>query len=391
MNLYEREKVNEVIVTIARASVLLADLVGTEPQSPLQCWDGNGADSRPYSQRDFLISLQKGQIETMPRTSNNLPKGMRLRPDGLFEYRFSLNRVRRSVYGHTIEECRKAYRKAKRDFAKEQANKTNEIAGVPSNFDEFVTFYFEKFRKRKVSKDTFTYDSYRYQNHIRPRFGSMSLQSVTPSQCQDLLDELTAKGMTKTSNEVYSLLNGIFKMAIAHGLIEKNPLAVVIIERHERTHGTPLTKDEEKTLLTETAGTRYQVLFAVALYTGLRPNEYSTAKIEGAFIVARNSKRKGKKIEWKRIPISPMLAPYLEGVTAFDFPTNQYMREKMKEILPNHILYDLRTTFYTRCDECGVAPPARDEFVGHSRGVLADTYSRLSDEYLLQEGAKLLW
>jgi integrase len=57
--------------------------------------------------------------------------------------------------------------------------------------------------------------------------------------------------------------------------------------------------------------------------------------------------------------------------------------------LPNHKLYDLRTTFYTRCDEYGVAAPARDEFVGHSSGVLTNTYRDLSDEYLLKEGAKL--
>jgi hypothetical protein len=36
-------------------------------------------------------------------------------------------------------------------------------------------------------------------------------------------------------------------------------------------------------------------VFALALYTGLRPNEYNTAKIEGNFIVAVNSKRKNKR------------------------------------------------------------------------------------------------
>ena len=42
-------------------------------------------------------------------------------------------------------------------------------------------------------------------------------------------------------------------------------------------------------------------------------------------------------------------------------------------------------------EECGVAPPLRDEFVGHSRGRLNNAYSDLSDEYLLKEGKKLLW
>ena len=52
-------------------------------------------------------------------------------------------------------------------------------------------------------------------------------------------------------------------------------------------------------------------------------------------------------------------------------------------------MYDLLTTFYTRCDEYGVAGPARDEFVGHSAGALTNAYRDLSDEYLLKEGKKL--
>jgi hypothetical protein len=55
----------------------------------------------------------------------------------------------------------------------------------------------------------------------------------------------------------------------------------------------------------------------------------------------------------------------------------------------NHKLYDLRTTFYTRCDEYGVAQPARDEFVGLSSGALTNAYRDLSDEYLLKEARKL--
>ena len=174
-------------------------------------------------------------------------------------------------------------------------------------------------------------------------------------------------------------------------MISKNPLAVVIVEKHQSTHGNPLSKEEEKILLNGTKGTRYQQLFAVALYTGLRPNEFATARIENGFIVAKNSKRKGGKEELKKIPISSMLEPYLKGTTELKFPRTEYMRDHLNKLLPNHILYDLRTTFYTRCEECGVAPPARDEYVGHSRGELNKTYSHLSDEYLLKEGEKLVW
>ena len=264
-------------------------------------------------------------------------------------------------------------------------------ASVPTHFQGFADFYFEKYRSRKVTKQTLENDLYRYRKHIRPYFRTIPMKEITPSYCQRLIDGFAEKGMTKTSNEIYSLLNGIFKLAIAYGLIEKNPLAVVIVEKHRSTHGNPLSKEEEKLLLEKTAGTRYQKLFAVALYTGMRPNEFVTARIEGDFIVANNSKRKGGKVETKKIPISPMLKPYLEGVETLEFPRVEYMRDNFNKVLPSHILYDLRTTFYTRCEECGIAPPARDEYVGHSRGELNKTYSHLSDEYLLKEGEKLVW
>ena len=170
--------------------------------------------------------------------------------------------------------------------------------------------------------------------------------------------------------------------------MDKNPLNLVVRMKHEGKHGTALTKDEEKLLLQAYPNTKYQTIFALTLYTGLRPNEYNTARIEGKFIVAVNSKRKNKRVEYKKIPITPMLAPYLQGITSFEIVNRDVIREKFKAILPNHIVYDMRTTFYSRCKECGIADTARDEFVGHSLGALGNAYTDLSDEYLLNEGAK---
>ena len=121
----------------------------------------------------------------------------------------------------------------------------------------------------------------------------------------------------------------------------------------------------------------------------MRPNEYYSAKIEGDFIVTVNSKRKNGKVEYKKIPIIPLLKPYLEGVTELKFYGSNRLRERFRTVFKNHKIYDLRTTFYTRCCECGVADVARAEFVGHSLGKLADAYTDLSDVFLLKEGQKL--
>ena len=264
-----------------------------------------------------------------------------------------------------------------------------EVNGVPTAFDKFAEYYFEKFYKRKVCDETFRVTLSNYKNHVLPHFGSMRLSSITADKCQQLLDSLTEQDKLRTEENVYTMLNMLFKAAIKHAVIEHNPMDMVFHTKHEREHGKALTKDEERKLLTETEGTPYQQMFAVALYTGLRPNEYKTAYIENGFIVANNSKRKNSKIELKKIPITPMLAPYVKEGDELMFYRLEQIRHKFNSILPGHKLYDLRTTFYTRCTECGIAEVAIKKYVGHTLGGLADTYADLSDEFLIKEGQKL--
>lgn len=266
---------------------------------------------------------------------------------------------------------------------------TTSAPSIPSTMDRFATYYFENFYKRKVKPETLRVGLNQYKNHIFPHFETIQLKRVTPKLCQELIDRLSEQGKGKTADDVHSLLNMIFKAAVKHSIIHSNPMDMVFHTKHEHQHGSALTKDEEKLLLEKTAGTPQQVMFAIGLYTGMRPNEYETAKFDGNFIVAINSKRKHGKVEYKRIPITPMLRPYLNGVDKIEFSSLRIMRDRFNKIFPKHKLYDLRTTFYTRCQGCGVANVARDEFVGHSLGALGNAYTDLSDEFLIREANKL--
>jgi integrase len=250
-------------------------------------------------------------------------------------------------------------------------------------------YYFNNFRKRRVAEKTYQNDLNRYKKHLLPFFKEQSIRTITSKQCQDLLDQLDAKGINKTATEIFSIMSIIFKAAINHNIIIKNPLNLVYHEKDEYTHGKALSKEEEIKLLTETQNTEYQLMFAIALYTGMRPNEFETARREGDFIVCRNSKRKNRKIEYKKIPITPMLQPYIKNIQTFNFLTPYTLRVKFNNILPNHKLYDLRTTFYTRCTECNISDTAKKLFVGHSLGPLGNAYTDISDDYLLNEGKKL--
>lgn len=159
---------------------------------------------------------------------------------------------------------------------------------IPTTIDGFANYYFETFYKRKVCKETCRIGTNQYKNHIAPHFNNMHLKRITPKQCQELLERLDEQGKGKTADDVFSLLNMIFKAAVKHNIIHSNPLDMVFHTKHEHKHGSALSKDEEKLLLKKTAGTPQQLMFAIALYTGMRPNEYATARLEGGFIKAIN-------------------------------------------------------------------------------------------------------
>lgn len=361
--------------------------------------EGNGEGERTQlpSEKDIygFLKFTSKEISKMPKTFRHYFRAegqtifYRKRRRGKFGTGSYEARYRRHGYNLSVSATSLEELKIRFIDALHEEECRNNFPKVPKTFHEFTMYYFDNFRARKVSKKTLQGDLNRYNNHIKPALGTFPIRMITPMQCQAIIDCIEAQGHGKTATEVYSLMNCIFKTAIAHGILERNPLAIVIKESHDREHGRALTKAEEQLLLEKSAGSAYQLMFAVALYTGLRPNEYKSARIEGDFIVAINSKRKNKRVEYKKIPITPMLRTYVEGVTELKMFGDYCMREKFKTILPNHRLYDLRTTFYTRCEECGVADVAKKEFVGHSLGALGDAYTDLSDEFLKKEGEKL--
>ena len=373
------EEQNEIANLIAKAAAFQAD------------------NSDSHLEPDGSVRFTQKEISKMPKTfkkefrTNGCTAHVRKRRSGKHNWNYEI-RYRRN--GYDIQVSANSLDEAKRKFidrlsvAEKAVNKASDAA-IPSTFTDFADYFFENFYKRKVAASTLRVALNQFKNHLQPCFGNMQLKKITPKNCQILLDKLEADGKGKTAEDLFTILNLIFKAAVKHGLIPNNPMDMVFHQKHEREHGKALTKAEERLLLEKTAGSPYHLMFAVALYTGLRPNEYKTARIEGDFIVANNSKRKNGKTELKKIPITPMLKPYLDGVTELKFTRLEQIRNKFNAILPGHRLYDLRTTFYTRCMECGVADAAIKKFVGHTLGGLADTYADLSDEFLLTEGRKL--
>ena len=382
---------------IAKAIKSVSDIPGGEDMIKsllafaIEKYSGSTYTDKPKNTKKPILKFTKEELDKMPK---ELKK--EFRADGVtariykretgknsftYDIKYRRNGYNVVVTGKNLEEAKERFMAALKT-----AKPVQKEGCVPYTFGAFSEYYFENFRKRKVTGYTLKNDMSRYNKYIKPLFCEKPLDRITSKECQELIDRINSEGKGKTADEVFSLLNVIFKCAIQHRIITVNPLAIIIHTQHDCEHGKSLTKAEEELLKTATAKSSYKNAFMLALYTGLRPNEINTVRIENDMIIAVNSKRKNRNIEYKRIPICKMLKPYIVPEGYADFSV-EYMREYFKKVMPAHKLYDLRTTFHSRLKECGVEKAAREEFMGHSAGKLEDAYTDLSDEYLIKEMA----
>lgn len=341
---------------------------------------------------DGILHFTEKEILKMPSTFRKEFKiegcvtHVRKRTDGRYkcsyEIRYRRNGYNISASGATVEI-------AKSNFIDKLKHVTKDdiYSAVPTTFHKFALYWLENFHKRKVCPETYAYTVRVFNLHIKPQMHDMELRKVTPAMVQHTVDTLADK--PRTAEGVFSILTQIFKCALNHGLVRINPTAIICYKPHERTHGTALTKDEERQLLEAFDGTPYAIHFALMLYAGLRPGEIVTAQIGAAFITAKNSKRKGGKVEVKKIPRTPVFERYARNNAIVQRCSEKTLERHFKKVLPRHKLYDLRTTFQTRCTECGISDTVIGLFMGNSIGKLKETYTDLSDEFLISEGQKL--
>ncbi len=344
---------------------------------------------------DVEIKFTDKEMKSMPQPFRNKIKingqyyKARRRKTGKNTYSIQI-RCRRDGYnisasGATIELAKQNFITALNNAVRIADKNT----AVSTLFNEFAIHFFENYYKERVVITTYYNLKSIFNRHIKPRFDKLDIRKITPSDCKNLLNEVKAKGLGKTADEVYSILNQVLKMAIAYNIIQRNPLAVVPYKQHERVNGERLTVDEEIKLL-EQSRPNYKPIFAIFLYCGIRPNEIYDIRIEKPFIFVRNSKQKDHKIRYKKIPIQKKLLPYLNEELPH-IPKLDYIRAEFKRILPNHTLKDCRRTFKSHCEECGIDKNLSEVWLGHSLGKLNSAYIEFSDEFMLQEIEKLYY
>lgn len=358
--------------------------------------NGGADDAHPLEDKAGFLKFTEKEILKMPkqfrktfRIKGHYPHA-RKRTTGRYKCSYELRYAKKPFNNPPITASGKTLEAAIANFIKKLDNyvpQDEAMPSVPKDFDGFALYWFENFHKAKVKEKTYKNNLYLYNRHVQEKLKKYNVNGITPIMLKQLLAALPGNG--KTEDDVHSILNQIFDTAVTHGLVKINPLNLFVHIPHECESGIDLTREEELLLLSACKGTAYETIFAVILYCGLRPNEYKTARIEGNFIVAVNSKQKNGKVIYKKIPICAPLRERLRGITTLENRHERNLAKELAKVLPDHTLKDLRKTFNTRCVGCHVDYFARKKFMGHSVGKLDKTYTGTLDDYLLTEGKKL--
>ena len=91
-----------------------------------------------------------------------------------YEIRYRRNGYNISVSSNDLEKAKEKFIEALKN-----ADRQDEQQKVPATFNEFAMYYFENFKKRKVSPETYKGDLYRYNKHIAPHFKDVPIKKIT--------------------------------------------------------------------------------------------------------------------------------------------------------------------------------------------------------------------
>ena len=131
------------------------------------------------------------------------------------------------------------------------------------------------------------------ETHIFPALGAVKLEKLTAPQLQKFYNELAKTGKTvkvkdeetgevtekkeplspKTIRNIHGIISKALNTAIDQGMIKNNVSERVTIPKVIQEEIEPLTEDQQRAFLEAIMGHKYEWLYKVILFTGLRESE----------------------------------------------------------------------------------------------------------------------
>lgn len=222
---------------------------------------------------------------------------IRQRPNGKWEARFSYTdeygaRKRKSLYADTEREVRRLLTAAL-SAADQGTYHQQERITVGAWLEQWLTTYCTDLKPNTVN----TYRS-RIEKDILPYIGTVQLSQLKNPQIQRLINRLSsgdkATGRKPLASKTVVCTHGVLHKALEQakvaGLIAHNPSDGVKLPKIIKPELKPLMDDSLSAFVQAIQGHEYELIYLVALFTGLRQSEILGLQwpdIEGGIISVR--------------------------------------------------------------------------------------------------------
>jgi integrase len=146
----------------------------------------------------------------------------------------------------------------------------------PLSVNSYLAKWFETAARPRVTEHTFEDYKRLIDRYVKPSpLGAVRLSDLRPLAIQQLYADMQARGLSaRTVRYLHAILNSAFKQAVRWGMLSRNPFQLAELPKQTRKEMSALSLHEAAKFLNAAAEDRWGVLFAFALATGMRPEEY---------------------------------------------------------------------------------------------------------------------
>lgn len=205
---------------------------------------------------------------------------IRQRKDGRWEARFIVGvdpgtgkDIRRSIYAPTQKEARR-----KLTEAIAALDRSDYRDPCKMTVGQWLDIWSAEYLGGVKPSTAYLYKE-RIRLHIKPAMAAVKLEALTPHVIQKFYNDLGKPrggkpGLSpKTVKSIHGILHRALQQAVAVGYIRANPSDSCILPRIKKLDLHPFDEAQTRAFLAEINGQRFEVLFAVALFTGMREGE----------------------------------------------------------------------------------------------------------------------
>jgi integrase len=211
----------------------------------------------------------------MPKRNAQGAGSIRWREDKkLWEARYSVGRdpgtgrqKQKSLYAKTQKEALKQLQQVQSDMENGTYVEPSKLT-LGAWMDTWLKEY-------KVGIKPYTRAAYEahIKNQIKPELGFIPLQKLQPHHVQTFYNELQKSLAPKSIKNLHGVLHGALDQAMRLGYIKSNPTELCSLPRVVKKEMQVLTDETVTVFLNAIAGHRYETIYFVDLFTGMRQGE----------------------------------------------------------------------------------------------------------------------